>query len=422
MDHQCADPIQNADALRTVPEKLRPVLAAYLDGQPVANEALYAYLEPEIQARPEKWQPKSAPPKSCAGRNLAHRHARWAQQTLRQLGLLERVPGQRATWRLKPKATELTPAQPGAVLLAFSTRLGLALWGSCHDVFARLDEPVHLVITSPPFPIRKPRAYGGVAPREFTDFLLRALEPIVRNLAPGGSLALNVSPDSFTEGSPARSLLIEEVTLAICRQLDLHLMDRVVWANPSRPPGPVRWASISRQQLCATYEYVLWFTNDPHACFADNRRVLLPHTERHKALMAAGGETRRTSYGDGAHRLRPGSFGRETEGRIPRNVLSFTHHGGVHAERRRAAIAAGLPAHGACMPLGLARFLVEFMTRKGDLVVDCFGGWLTSALAAEQTGRRWIATEMMGEYIMGAAHPFRTAEGFAANFSMEAAR
>lgn len=66
--------------------------------------------------------------------NLAHRQVRWQQQTLRQLGLLERVPGKRGTWRLTPKK-DLTPAAPGVKLMAFSTHLGLGLWARCEDVF-----------------------------------------------------------------------------------------------------------------------------------------------------------------------------------------------------------------------------------------------------------------------------------------------
>ena len=47
-------------------------------------------------------------------------------------------------------------------------------------------------------------------------------------------------------------------------------------------------------------------TNDPLRCFADNRRVLLPHTDRHKKLIAGGGEKRDAVYNDGAYRLRAG--------------------------------------------------------------------------------------------------------------------
>lgn len=61
----------------------------------------------------------------------------------------------------------------------------------------------------------------------------------------------------------------------------------------------------------------------------------------------------------------------------------------------------GLPVHGAPMPLDLADFLVRYLSAEGELVVDPFGGWGTTGIAAEQTGRRWMSTEKHVEYIHG---------------------
>lgn len=53
--------------------------------------------------------------------------------------------------------------------------------------------------------------------------------------------------------------------------------------------------------------------------------MLEPHTERHLKLMSQGGENREAVYGDGAYRIRKGSFGNVTAGRIPRNILQAGH-------------------------------------------------------------------------------------------------
>lgn len=45
-------------------------------------------------------------------------------------------------------------------------------------------------------------------------------------------------------------------------------------------------------------------------------------------------------------------------------------------------------------------------------MVDPFGGWGTTALAAEQSGRRWIVTERMAEYVAAQAMRLRNAVGF----------
>lgn len=146
---------------------------------------------------------------------------------------------------------------------------------------------------------------------------------------------------------------------------------------------------------------------------ADNRRVLQPHSERHAALIAAGGESRNTSSQDGAYRLRAGrSFANVTDGRIPRNVLSIGHRCTDQENYERQACALGLPCHGAPYPVSLAAFLIEFLNEPGDLTVDIMAGSLTSAVAAERLGRRWMACERYGEYIRGGAERLRDAAGF----------
>ena len=393
------------------------VMSAYKDGRHVSNDELYEHLAKSGIADAEAWTRKVPVGKSGQPRNPMHRRARWQQQCLRQLGILERVENKRGVWRLKAQADQLTPAVPGIALVAFSTHLGLALWSSCHDVFPHINEPVTLILTSPPFPLRKARAYGGVDEKEFVQFICRAIEPILKNLVRGGSLVLQLSPDVFLPKSPARSLYIERTLIAL-QDMGLSCMDRLLWVNPCKPPGPMQWSSRTRQQLAGGYELCLWLTNDPVACLSDNRRILEPHTEQQTRLINAGGEKRRTSYGDGAYRLRPGSFGLPTAGRIPRNILTVPHNCTQLQATRKAAIADGLPTHGATMPVKLAKQLIEFLTRKGDFVVDCFGGWLRTGLAAEELGRRWLVTELHGEYTAGGAHPFRNAPGFQANFQL----
>lgn len=398
------------------------VQAAYQPGEEISNSDLYARLEQMVGVGMSAWRDKSEVGKARERCNLLTRKARWHQQTLRSLGLIERVPGKRGVWRLATGKSELTHAAPGAHLVAYSTDLGLALWGCCSSVFPRIDEPIALVLTSPPYPLRKARAYGGPSESSYTDFICSALEPLVKNLLPGGSIALNVSNDCFVTGSPARSTYIEKLTLALEERLSLSLMDRIVWQNPSKPPGPMQWASKSRQQLCVGYEPVLWFTNDPKACFADNRRVLQPHSDRQKRLIAQGGESRSADYGDGAYKLRPGSYGRPTEGRIPRNVLQIGHASQEVVRARRVAHEAGLPTHGAMMPLRLAMFLIQFLTQPGQLVTDLFAGWNTTGLAAELTERRWITTERIAEYAAGSGSRFESAVGFHTSFDLVAGK
>lgn len=374
------------------------------------NESLYTVLP---------LQPNTRSPVGSSGKqyDLEKRKVRWHQQTLKALGLIEPVPGVRARWRCKAGAKKLDKALETQVLISYSTKLGLSLFARCQSVFAALQEPIALCLTSPPYPLRRPRAYGNPTAHEFVDFITEALEPIVKNLLPGGSIALNISNDIFVSGSPERSLYVERTVIALHDRLGLRLMDRLIWQNPCKPPGPLQWASLTRQQLNVSWEPVLWFTNDPKRCFADNRRVLKPHTNQHARLIAQGGANRTASYGDGAYRLKDSSFGTPTEGAIPKNTLYFptnNQSNGRAKALRDCAIQAGLPTHGAAMPLDLAKFLVQFLTDSDSdhLVVDPFGGWNTSGLAAEALGRRWLVTESIAQYSAASSFRFLDCDGF----------
>lgn len=377
------------------------VLGAYIDGRPRTNADLYDELLDAGHATASDLRGRQPVGQAGAQVNTWKRKIRWWQQTLKAQGILERIPEERGVWRLADRdANGLTKAPPGVVMLGFSTDLGVALWGSCVDVFGGLTESIAVCITSPPYPLAQPRAYGNPKESEWVDFVCASLEPIVKRLLPGGSIAVNLSNDIFEPGLPSRSLYRERFVLAMADRFGLHKMDDIPWVNPSKPPGPVQWASKRRMQLNAGYEPVLVFCNDPLKSFADNRRVLQPHTERHQRLMSKGGEVRQRVNSDGAYRINPGAYGAHTPGRIPRNVLTYGHACPDQRRMRERARAIGLPVHGASMPLALAMFLVQYLSRPGDLVVDPFGGTVTTGKACQELGRLWMASELMAEYLM----------------------
>jgi DNA modification methylase len=388
------------------------VLQAYAGAKRLSNDSLYRDLTKRCSIPEAAWKERKPIGKAEALHSPLKRSLRWHQQTLRALGLLERES--RGVWKLTPKGEKkLTPAPDGKVLLGFSTDLGIALWAKAESVWPRLGEPIALVFSSLPYPLARQRAYGGPNEQSYVDWACAVLEPLIAQLVQGGSLALNLGTDIFMPGTPARSMYTERLMLALHDRFGLSKMDSIIWSVPNRPPGPIAWASKSRQQLNAGYETVLWMTNDPVKVRSDNRRVLQPHTEKHLRLMAAGGERREESYGDGAHRIRHGSYGQETAGRIPKNVITMGHRCGHKQDLVALARAAGLPIHGATMPLGLAKLVIEFLTEKNDLVADPCAGWLTTGAACEELGRRYVLTEQIGEYVLGGAMGFRSAPGFA---------
>ena len=353
--------------------------------------------------------------KSKEKHDLFARKVRWYQQTMKHLELLQKLDGTRGVWRLTGKGKKrLCKISSEYAVIGYSTKLGIAIWGDSIAMLRMLDEPIHLAISSPPYMLSKQRSYGNPqGEHEYIDFICSTVEPIVKNLVPGGSIVLNIGQDVFERGLPSRSIINERLTIAFCDRLGLHKMDQMVWHNKSKPPGPMPWASGTRQQLNVAWEPVLWFCNDPLKCRSDNRRVLEPHTATHMKLMAAGGESRQISNSDGAYVIRKGkSYSNVTPGRIPRNVLAYGHACGDQRAYKSKSKAYGLPAHGAPFPVKLIEFLVKFLSEEGDVVLDWFSGSFTVGRACENTKRRWIGIECMLEYVMGSSVRFEGCNGF----------
>ncbi len=216
------------------------VLHAYSaeSGQKLDNATLYNNIATRMKLPEDAFTDKEPVGIAQQPCNLFARQVRWHQQTLKHAGIIERVEGERGVWQLTEAAgKDLTKMQPNVALLGFSTDLGIAIIGSCENVFARINEPIHLVITSPPYPLAKARKYGNPTEPEYVDWICRTIEPVVKNLVPGGSICLNVSNDIFMPGLPARSLYRERLIIALYERLGLYKMDEIIWHNPSKAPG-----------------------------------------------------------------------------------------------------------------------------------------------------------------------------------------
>jgi len=388
----------------------------------ISNDQLYQAVLVKAGIDPDDLQRKQPIGQAQELHSPLKRKIRWYQQTAKAMGLIERVEDMRGLWQITQEGkTRLRKAEPTVAMLAFSTDLGIALWGPNARVLRNFSEPIHLLLTSPPYPIQNARAYGGCVESKYVDFICHALEPIVANLVPGGSIVLNLGNECFLPGLPARSIYRERLVIALVDRFGLFKIDELIWRNGSKMPGPYPWTSKERFLLNPAYEPCYIFTNDPLRLISNNQRVLQPHTEQHLKLIAQGGEKRTAVYGDGAYTIRPGSFGKPTAGRIPRNVLDFGHACSDQQRYKRICKEMGIVANAAPMPLKLAKFLIQFLTEPGQLVVDIFGGSFTTAKAAEQLARLWLSCDQIWEFVRGGAERFRCAPGFFLNPLLERA-
>jgi len=386
---------------------LNAVLNTYAESdKPINNKTLYQSVAKRLNLTTDNTNSKTTPDKSGQEYNLFYRTVRWVQQSLKQKKLITNVS--RGCWEIhKEKKKELTAITPEKNVLAISTNLGIVLWTkNTKAITDMIEGEFHAMITSPPYPLRSARAYGNPDIQAYVDFICEALEPILPKLASGGSIVLNVSNDIFMSKSPARSTYYYRLVIALEERLGLHLMDDIPWSS-NKIPGPVQWASKTRQQLNYGYEHCLWLTNDPVNCFADNRRVLIPHTEKHQKFISDGGNKKHHVNGDGAYIKPIGAFSTQTLGTIPKNVLNIPNNCKEGRAVQKFAKENGIIPHAAKMPLTLAEFFVKFLTRPDDLIIDLFAGTLTTGQAAQNNGRRFIMLEMMLEYICQGFHRFR---------------
>ena len=79
-----------------------------------------------------------------------------------------------------------------------------------------------LLITSPPYPLKTPRAYGNeIDSKAYITFIVESLEPLVAKLCKGGNIVLNLSQDIFETNSPARSDYLERLVITLKDELGL---------------------------------------------------------------------------------------------------------------------------------------------------------------------------------------------------------
>jgi DNA modification methylase len=276
---------------------------------------------------------------------------------------------------------------------AYSTPLGSCYHADALDVLRRLpDDSVSLVVTSPPFALRRKKAYGNVDATQYIDWFVPFADEIRRVLHPDGSFVFELA-SAWEKGTGTRSLFPYELILRLCKTF--HLIQEVYWHNPSRLPSPAEYVTIKRTRIKDSVNVVWWLgkTTTPKA---DNRRVLRPYSRSMHRLFREGVQT---GHRPSDHRITEG-FDRDNGGAIPPNLLQLanTTSRDPYLDACRAADQTPHPAR---FPEALPEFFIRLLTDEGDTVLDPFAGSNVTGRAAETLARRWIACEVNEEYVAG---------------------
>lgn len=291
----------------------------------------------------------------------------------------------------------------------YSTTLGDAYLADALEVLRALpDDSINAVVTSPPYALHFKKEYGNADKGDYVAWFVDFGREIFRVLAPDGSLILNIG-GSYNPGTPTRSLYHFKLLIELVETIGFALAQECFWYNPAKMPVPAEWVTVRRIRVRDSVEYVWWLAKTPWPK-ADNRAVLRPYSaDMHRLSRKGVGATVRPS----GHNITANFSDTSAGGSIPPNVVEedvpadMLKLGNNAANDRytRRCKEAGLKIHPARFPAALPEFFLKLVTEPGDLVLDPFAGSNTTGAVAEALQLRWIAVEMVEEYL--AASRFR---------------
>ena len=194
----------------------------------------------------------------------------------------------------------------------------------------------------------------------YIAFMAQRVVEIYRILKPTGSVYLHCDHS-------ANAYLRQLMDAVFGHQ---NFRNEIVWSYPASP-------SPTKRDFPRKHDVILRYAKSRNWVFnADAIRV--PYAES---------SMQRIKYAANASTVMAGSEIKLQEGgKIPPSVWDDIQQ----TYRYRGEIA-GYPTQ---KPQALARRIIQASSNPGDLVLDCFAGCAYVPVAAEQTGRRWIACDM----------------------------
>ncbi len=225
----------------------------------------------------------------------------------------------------------------------------------CHSAEAMTELPdcsVHLMVTSPPYNVGKDYD-ADLSLDEYLAFLERVWRETWRVLVPGGRMCVNVANLGRKPYIPLHAYIAEQAI-----RLGFLMRGEIIWnkaasASPSTAWGS--WKSAANPTLRDVHEYILVFS---------------------KQTFRRENPANRAS-----------TITREEFLEYNKSIWTFP------AEPARKI------GHPAPFPVELPRRLIQLYTFAGEVVLDPFMGSGQTAIAARQSGRRYVGYETDEKYV-----------------------
>jgi len=297
----------------------------------------------------------------------------------------------------------------------YKTKYGKYYLGKCENIIKKLqlEKKVQLILTSPPFPLNNKKKYGNLSGDEYLKWFSGLARLFSSVLTPTGSIVIEMG-NAWEPNRPVQSLLTINSLLAFVNnsKTKLRLCQEFICYNPARLPSPAQWVTVNRIRAIDSFTHVWWIANSDKPK-ADNRKILRPYSKSMKNLL----KTKKFNSGrrPSQHIISEKGFLKNHKGSISHNVLELEHETDNIEIRypysmlrisntksndffTKTCKDREIIPHPARMPLELASFFINFLTDKGDIVLDPFGGSNTTGFCAERAKRKWISIDTDKEY------------------------
>ncbi len=227
------------------------------------------------------------------------------------------------------------------------------------------DQSVQLVFTSPPYNIGK--EYEQVhSLDEYVNEQAETIEACFRVLRRGGSICWQVGNHVSSTAKAQEVVPLDIILYPLFKKLGLELRNRVVWH--------FEHGLHCSKRFSGRHETILWFTRGDHHVF---------HLDPVRVPQKYPGK----KYYKGP---RAGEYSSNPLGKNPGDVWIFPNVKHNHIEKT---------IHPCQFPVELVERFVLGCTDPGDIVLDPYGGVMTTVVAAVMHGRRGASADIVEEYV-----------------------
>ena len=173
----------------------------------------------------------------------------------------------------------------------YTTEKGICINNDCENVINEYLTPyytgkIQLLLTSPPFPLKRAKKYGNKNGTEYLDWLCNIGNLLKPLLTDNGSIVIEIG-NSWNAGEPTYSTLPLETLIEFKNRCGLYLCQEFIYYNPARLPGPIEWVNKRRIRVKDAFTQIWWLSKSQYP-YADNRNVKETYSKQMKKLISSG--------------------------------------------------------------------------------------------------------------------------------------